>query len=252
VGNTEASVSLQPSAKMGVRIPRKKRRVGLLSLLYRVDRLLPLSERRKLKLYLDLEWIFDRLAMESSFRYYPPEAHPHRRFANSFLLRRLAPDMRVLDLGCAKGDVARVLARHVRRVVGVDHDAAAIAIAKKRYQLPNLSFVHGDALEYLQGGDEPFDVLVLSHILEHLDGPEGFIERFAPHFNWFYIELPDFDKSYLNHYRLDLGSSLVYSDDDHVSEFDRVELQTLLKRAGLEVVDAEYRFGLQRLWCRKA
>ena len=237
---------------MGVRVKRKKKRVWLLSLLYGINRLLPLSQRRRLKLYLDLEWIFDRLAMEASFKHYKPEEHPHRRFANSFLLDRLTPAMQVLDLGCAKGDVSNALAGRVDRVVGVDHDAAAIALARKRYQRPNLGFVHGDALQYLRDCGEHFDVLVLSHILEHLDAPEDFLERFAPHFTWFYIELPDFDKSYLNHYRLDLGSSLVYSDDDHVSEFDREELQELVKRAGLEVVDAEYRFGLQRLWCRKS
>lgn len=236
---------------MGVQIPRKKRRVGLLTLLYRLSRLLPMGHRQKLKLYLDLEWIFDRLAMEASFKHYPPEEHPHRRFASRFLLRHLAPHMQVLDLGCAKGDMSDLLARHVGRVVGVDHDAAAIALATQRYQRPNLSFRHGDALQYLRDCGERFDVLVLSHILEHLDGPEAFLKQFSPHFTWFYIELPDFDKTYLNHYRLDLGSSLVYSDDDHVSEFDRNELEALLERTGLEVVDAEYRFGLQRLWCRR-
>lgn len=95
---------------------------------------------------MDLEWIFDRLAMEALFKHDKPEEHPHRRFANSFLLDRLIPIMQVLDL----------------------------------------------------------------------------------------------------------GSSLVYSDGDHVSEFDREELQEPVKRAGLDVVDAEYRFGLQRLWCRKS
>lgn len=235
---------------MGIRLPRSKKRVLALSLLYRLDRLLPFGPKRKLKWYLDLEWIFDRLAMEASFKHYPPEEHPHRRFANRFLLRRLSPGMRVLDLGCSSGDVTEMLARHAGEVVGVDHDLRSIEEARKRYARSNLSFLHMDALEYLQGTDGRFDVLVLSHVLEHLDGPEAFLEKFKVFFNWIYIELPDLDKTYLNHYRLDLGADLIHTDDDHVSEFDRDDLHTLLDQCGITVVEAEYRYGVQRLWCR--
>ncbi|MCB9163525.1 MAG: hypothetical protein H6592_03675 [Flavobacteriales bacterium] len=87
-------------------------------------------------------------------------------------------------------------------------------------------------------------------MLEHLDGPEEFLQRFKGFFQWIYIEVPDFDKTYLNHYRQLLGSTLIHTDDDHVSEFDREELNAMLQRVGIEVVDAEYRFGVQRLWCR--
>lgn len=235
---------------MGIRIPRKKKRVFALSLLYRLDRLLPFSAKRKLKWYLDMEWIFDRLAMETSFKYYAPADHPHRRFANRFLLRRLTGDMCVLDLGCSSGDVTAVLAEHAAKVVGVDHDLNSISKARERYQRANLSFLHMDALDYLKGTEDRFDVLVLSHVLEHLDGPEDFLEKFKGFFTWIYIELPDFDKTYLNHYRLELGSDLIHTDDDHVSEFDRDELHELLERCGMTVVEAEYRFGVQRLWCR--
>ncbi len=237
---------------MGVKVPRKKRRVVLLSLLYRLNRVLPLTRLQKFKLYLDLEWIFDRLAMEASFTHYAPDDHPHRSFASKFLLRQLEPGMRVLDLGCAKGDMSYALAQHVEQVVGVDHNAGLISLAKEQYQRPNLSFLQGDALEYLRrGGAAHFDVLILSHILEHLDGPEQFLKDFSPHFKWFYIELPDFDKTYLNHYRLDVGSSLLWTDEDHVVEFDREELMDVLGKAGLRIVEAEYRFGLQRLWCTR-
>jgi len=235
---------------MGIRLPRKKKRVFALSLLYRIDRLLPFSTERRLKWYLDLEWIFDRLAMETSFRHFPAEAHPHRLSANAFLLRNLEPRMHVLDLGCGSGDITAVIAAYVDRVVGVDHDRVAVARAAQRHQRANLTFVDRDAMAFLQQEEQRFDTLVLSHVLEHLDGPEEFLQRFKGFFQWIYIEVPDFDKTYLNHYRQLLGSTLIHTDDDHVSEFDREELNAMLQRVGIEVVDAEYRFGVQRLWCR--
>jgi SAM-dependent methyltransferase len=235
---------------MGIRIPRKKPRQPLLSFIYRLHRMLPMGTRAKLRLYLDLEWIFDRLAMEMSFAHYGVQDHPFRRCARAFLLEHIQPTSRVLDLGCKRGDVSIFVAEKAQRVVGVDHDEAAIAEARRTYQRENLLFLHADALEYLRSGVEHFDVLILSHILEHLDGPEEFLMAFRGHFSHIYIELPDHDRSYLNLYRQDMGSSLVYSDDDHVSEFDRDELRTMMKRCGITIEEAEYRYGVQRLWCR--
>lgn len=235
---------------MGVRYPRKKPRNLLLSLLYWTHRVLPLGTRSKLKLYLELEWIFERLALETSFQQYGPEAHPFRRFAREFLLRRIDANMTVLDLGCHSGDVGRAIAAKAYEVVGVDHDAGAIAKAKAMQNPSNLSFFHTDALEFLRSNTKRFDLLVLSHILEHLDEPKEFLMSFREFFSFIYIELPDFDKTYLNQYRLKLGAKLNYTDDDHVTEFDRYELGDLLISCGIEVIEAEYRFGVQRLWCR--
>lgn len=235
---------------MGIRIERSKKRVFLLSALYRINRLLPISAARKLRWYLDLEWIFDRLAMEASFAHYPAAEHPHRIHAKRALLRHITSQSVVLDLGCSTGDVSAMLAEHAGHVVGVDHSAESIALAERKHQHPNLTFLHSDALEYLKSTERRFDVLVLSHILEHLDEPEEFLRRFKGFFPWIYIEVPDFDKTYLNHYRQRLGMDLVYTDDDHVSEFDREELRGILDRSGIRVVEAEYRFGIQRLWCQ--
>lgn len=235
---------------MGIQVPRRKKRVLALSLLYRLNKILPFSNRRKLKWYLDLEWIFDRLALEGSFHHYPPDQHPHRLSAERFFSRHLRPEMRVLDLGCASGDLSAMISKYVAESVGVDHDPAAVARAQKSHQRPGLSFVHRDALQFLKEEQKEYDVLVLSHILEHLDGPEEFLRGFKDHFRWMYIEVPDFDKTYLNLYRKDLGNALVYTDDDHVTEFDREDLAAILHRVGIEIVEAEYRFGIQRLWCR--
>ena len=51
---------------MFLKFSRKKKRHYLLSFFYKLDRLFPFSKERKLKLYLDLEWIFERLAHEKS------------------------------------------------------------------------------------------------------------------------------------------------------------------------------------------
>lgn len=220
-----------------------------MSLLYRLLKL-PISDKTKLWLFLDLEWIFDRLAHETSLKYYSHETHPARIHAKKFIFNFLAESHTVLDLGCKYGEISDFVAEKAKKVVGVDHDADVIKIAEKKFQRSNLSFVYADARDYLQSNNEKFDVLILSHILEHLDNPKEFLNEFKGWFEFIYIEVPDFDRYHLNHYRQELNLKLIYSDNDHVTEFDRYELKHLLDECNIKIVEANYIFGIQRLWCR--
>ena len=228
-----------------MRFARAKPRNLLASLFYRLDRILPLSRQRKVRLYLDLEWIFQRFVFEQAHDLYPAGAFPVRRSA--FLLDAIRPGERVLDLGCANGEITALIAARGADVVGIDHDPALIAQA--RAANPAVRFEQGEARAYLAGAPR-FDTLVLSHCLEHLDDPQDFLRGFAGQFARIYIEVPDFEATHLNQIRIDQGSDLLYMDSDHVSEFTRDELKALCHAAGLAVEAEEYRFGVIRLWCR--
>jgi SAM-dependent methyltransferase len=235
---------------MGIKLEKEKKNPFWVSLSYALKTLLPLSKKQKLKLFLNLEWLFDRFAQEASFDYYQLEQHPFRTSNQAFILDFIKPDNTVLDLGCGLGFVSFYTAQKAKRVVGIDYSKADIAKAKTLFQSPNLEYRCEDALDYLQNKSETFDILLLSHILEHIEAPENFLKRFKDFFKYIYIELPDFDKTLNNVYRKDLNMALIQSDDDHVIEFDREELSDLLDKCGLLVLQVEYRFGLQRYWCK--
>jgi SAM-dependent methyltransferase len=235
---------------MGIKLPRKKERNYLLTAIYRLQKLLPFSNRFKFKIFLDLEWIFDRLSHEYSFRNYSESSHPLRVHTKNFILKHISTNHTVLDLGCKYGEITNEIAHKAHQVVGIDFDADAIKKANLTYQRSNLSFEYGEALTYLNKSQLSFDVLILSHILEHLDDPDQFLKSHVAHFKYVYIELPDFDKSLLNHYRRDMKNNLIYSDPDHISEFDREELFTLIESNGLEVVEAIHIFGVHKFWCK--
>lgn len=222
-----------------------------MSLLYRLSKVPFVGKKTRFGILLDLEWIFERLSHEASFDYYSVANHPLRNYSNAYILNLLKPTDRVLDLGCHAGQITAILAEKAQEVVGIDYDETAISTAKKLHQKPNLTFIHDDVVNYLQHNERQFDVLILSHILEHLDNPEKIVLACKPYVNYIFIELPDFDKSYLNHYRQDLNRNLIYSDADHVSEFDRLEIKQLIQNCGFTVLESEYRFGVQRHWCQK-
>jgi SAM-dependent methyltransferase len=234
---------------MGVKLERKKKNPLWISILYKLKALLPLSKKQKLKLFLNIEWLFDRFAIEASFDYYPVEKHPFRTNTQAFILDFIKPESSVLDLGCGLGFVSFYVSEKAEKVVGIDYNKGDIAKAQSLFQRNNLEYWCEDALIYLQNKGETFDILLLSHILEHIEEPENFLKTFKDFFQYIFIELPDFDKTLLNPVRKDLNMPLIYSDADHVVEFDREELKALFQRCHLTILQSEYRFGLQRYWC---
>jgi SAM-dependent methyltransferase len=234
---------------MKLRFERQKPRHALLSICYRCAKLPLASAKGKMRFYLDLNWIGWRLAIEQAERMYGFGDASMRRKNLGFLLEHVKPGDRVLDLGCKYGEISALVAEKVQRVIAVDHDASALARARTTHPAKNLEFIHADAFDVLQRESGPMDVVILSHILEHLEEPEDMLVRLRAHATHCYIELPDLDASFLNHYRHLAGAGLQYTDDDHIWEFDREALRDVIESAGWRIVDSEYRYGVQMYWC---
>ena len=80
-------------------------------------------------------------------------------------------DLNLLNVGGSAGAIDNLLADRFSHVVGVDIDDHAIAHAKQSFSKPNLEFLVADALR-LPFGDDSFDVVVCSHVYEHVPDPE--------------------------------------------------------------------------------
>jgi SAM-dependent methyltransferase len=92
----------------------------------------------------------------------------------------VGPGMRVLDVGTGRGDVALIAAELVGEeglVVGVDLAPAAVAVARERVALGNVSFREGDpaALDY----NQPFDAVVGRYVLQFMPDPSATLRRLA-------------------------------------------------------------------------
>ena len=232
---------------MGLKLKRNKPRNLKLSLAYQFKKYLPISSKKKLKLFLDLAWIFSRLAHEQIFttkldKKYDPKT--------DFLVKHLPDDAKVLDIGCGSGYVIKRMLPKTKHIVGVDYDQAAINNAQKLFEENTIRLICDDVFNFLQQESDQFDLIVLSHVLEHINNPGDFLKKLADKSKYFYIEVPDFEVSHLNLYRVLVETDLVYTDADHVSEFDRSELLGLIEEARLEVVDAEFKMGVIKFWCK--
>lgn len=102
-------------------------------------------------------------------------ADAQRRIVYRALLEHTAaaPVGDLLDIGCGRGDILKLMATRARRAIGVDIDADARGLARAELLLAglnNCSLRKGDMYR-LPFGDESFDTIVLDDVLGTADRP---------------------------------------------------------------------------------
>jgi SAM-dependent methyltransferase len=107
-------------------------------------------------------------------RWYPGEGRTwdNARY-RTYLLERLTPASRVLDIGAGRGRIPEMNLRgQVREIVGIDPDPCVL-------QNPYLdqSIHHPDVLAPLPFPDGSFDAVVTSNVLEHVESPVPFFRE---------------------------------------------------------------------------
>lgn len=94
-----------------------------------------------------------------------------RLFPLEAALGLLPREWQVADLGCASGAMALSLARHVKKVVGVDHDADMLKAAEAQCKdQKNIDIVPGD-LQALPLKEAQFDAAVMVLVLAWIEDP---------------------------------------------------------------------------------
>jgi SAM-dependent methyltransferase len=96
----------------------------------------------------------------------------HRQLEYYYRLM-VSPGMRILEVGCAQGDLLAALKPAVG--VGVDFSEAMIKRASKRYR--GLHFVQADASELPL--NDPFDIIILSDLVNDLWDVQAVFEKLA-------------------------------------------------------------------------
>lgn len=83
----------------------------------------------------------------------------------------------VLDVGCAQGTLALLLAERGHRVCAMDIRRQFLDYAASRHERGDVRFVCGNVLDVVPGGT--FDVIFANQLIEHLVHPTRLVERLA-------------------------------------------------------------------------
>lgn len=130
-----------------------------------------MSARRQhaLELFEPLGPTYDRTAAVLSFGQDPR----WRRF----LVSRLTPGSRVLDVATGTGAVAAELLRRGCKVTGLDQSSGMLAVARERLN-GRAELVQGSA-ESLPFADAEFDALTFTYLLRYVDDPGAVVRELA-------------------------------------------------------------------------
>jgi len=227
--------------------PRKKNKILLLSLIYKIGNLLPISPIRKFKLFSKLQWIFWRLSREQIKHLYSLNESPYTTNTINFLKKKLNKNYNVLDLGCGDGALSYQISLHCKNIIGYDYDKSLILKAKDKYKLiNNLKFEIAKIPEIFKSNTEYFDLIICSHIIEHLDNYKDLLINLKKYGKNIFIEVPDFDANDLNQVKKKFNIEPAYTDSDHIYEFDRDFLINFFEKNGFKISYNEFKDGVMR------
>lgn len=142
----------------------------------------------------------------------------------------------ILDIGCGPGFLLSILKKKIKKLVGVEVDAAA---AKKAEEFANIYVCD---LNKQFNFDGKFELVIAYHVIEHLKNPILFIKKVKKLISsggHLIIGTPDFDSSmsrlFKNNYRM-------LHDKTHISLFSTESITRLLVDNKFLVEKIDYPF----------
>ena len=138
-----------------------------------------------------------------------------------------------LDVGCRDATLTKHFAPRMKSVVGVDIDARALEEAKKN--LPHGTFMQLDLLgDWSELGDQTFDVILCSEVLEHVYHPEQVVAQIVKRLRpggRFIGSVPN--AFFLKHrlrYLLGQREATPLQDPTHITQFNAEDLRKIFPK----------------------
>jgi len=142
----------------------------------------------------------------------------------------------VYDIGCGDGEFLKILCEMSPNILGIGIDPSCTPEVNDNYRLIQDTF-EGYGIE------SGARLLLLRHVLEHLDNPIEFLKtlRHAISDTPLFVEVPDFEWILANGAFWDLSY-------EHCNYFTPQALRFALEMAGFEVIRQDRSFGNQYQW----
>ncbi len=143
----------------------------------------------------------------------------------------------ILEVGCGTGAIIAELQRRgvAKSYHAIDYSAEAIAFVKKT--LPNVHSLVGDIVDCATlFGEHKFDLIICSHVLEHLENPERFLRSLSD-LSWTNLlaEVP-LENLFFGRIKGRLQDRGKHPAG-HVQFFDKQDFLTLLSNNGMDISD---------------
>jgi len=157
----------------------------------------------------------------------------HKQFLRTF--KDFSEDIKILDLGCGRGEFLAELKKRGCEVWGVDFDRKSIELAQNYYGLRNLFAVSFD--EFFKFPNLPkFDIVTFFEVIEHLDAPLEFIQnvgRLIKDNGLIILSTPSRERILVNSIKADFPPH-------HLSRWNEKAISNLFKEVNFKIIRVDY------------
>ncbi len=163
----------------------------------------------------------------------------------SFFQKNIGKKSNILDLGCGYGSFLYFLQSHrYENVTGVDISTEELAVCATFFKSSKLH--QKDIFEFIHDTKDKFDVVYLSHVLEHIKKDQLFdflegVKNILTDDGFFIIVAPN-SAAYFN------AAANRYGDLTHELGFTEISLRQLLMVAGFKRIQIRNFFGVGTMW----
>lgn len=177
------------------------------------------------------DWFLDRLSIRAHQGLHPKNVYNYR---SDFFVQSVGREDVVVDIACGTGQILKAIGPRIKKGVGLDYDPKNLQLCRKQLPANNLEFRQADVLAtdyHKLKAETGFDTAILSHILEHVKEPVGFLEKIGA--KKLLICVPSQEN-----WRMQLKKSLnlpILSDPTHFREYTRDLLEEELGEAGYQI-----------------
>jgi 2-polyprenyl-3-methyl-5-hydroxy-6-metoxy-1,4-benzoquinol methylase len=140
---------------------------------------------------------------------------------------------RLLDVGCGTGYFAGYMQAEGYQVVGIEIDENARELGKSQFQIEAFG---PEKLINKELGN-PFKIITLWHVLEHLYGPKKYMEIFKDHLTEdgiLVIAVPNYTSYDAKYFKTNWAA---YDVPRHLWHFEPATMAILAEKTGFEIID---------------
>lgn len=156
------------------------------------------------------------------------------RSHKQFVVDRVHPGERVLDVGCGASAYLLWMAEKGAQVTAIDNRPESLALARSIMSHPNLRFELRDVVQ--EPPTQTYDTVICSHVIEHIDDPVPLLAALRVWAPRLIVAVPPEDSRWQKVMFQDLG--LPWKDDeDHRREYTPELLRDHIEHAGWRITE---------------
>lgn len=198
------------------------------------------ADRRALRAELELYQELDR-RLQAHMNVIAAQAYEGRhpkhwlwKSHKQFILDRVKPGERVLDVGCGASAYLLWMAEQGAQVTAIDNRREPLELARAIMNHSNLRFELRDAVR--ETPRERYDLVICSHVIEHIDDPTRLLSALRAWAPRLIVAVPPEDNRWQKVMFRDLG--LPWKDDeDHRREYTPELLRAQVEGAGWQITE---------------